>query len=48
MEIFLEKVENSIEGSYLLGDCISLADLMIYPWFERWIIIEHFFGYAIP
>jgi len=28
----------------LLKDGISLADVMIYPWFERWVIIEHYFG----
>lgn len=37
-----------IEGAYLLGESISLADVLIYPWFERWVIVEHFFGYSIP
>lgn len=27
----------------MLGSTITLADIMIYPWFERWIIIEHNF-----
>jgi glutathione S-transferase len=31
-----------------MGDSITLADVLIYPWFERWVIIEHFFGYSIP
>jgi glutathione S-transferase len=48
VEAFLQKVENNIEGSYLLGEEISLADVLIYPWFERWVILEHFFSFPIP
>ena len=36
---FLRKVEDTIEGTFLLGEQITLADVMIYPWFERWVII---------
>ena len=35
---FLQKIDNSIEGPFLLGE-ISLADVLIYPWFERWVIL---------
>jgi glutathione S-transferase len=48
IDVFLAKVDKTIEGKYLLKDGISLADLMIYPWFERWVIIEHYFGFSIP
>ena len=29
-------------GSYWLGHNISLVDLAIYPWFERWPVLEHY------
>ena len=48
VDVFLQKVDNSIEGSFLLGEQISLADVLIYPWFERWVILEHFFGVSSP
>lgn len=35
----LRDIECAIEGDYLLGKEISLADIMIYPWFERWVIL---------
>lgn len=35
-------------GSYWLGDSISLVDLSFYPWFERWIALEHYRGVKLP
>ena len=29
-------------GSYWLGQHLSLVDLAIYPWFERWPVLEHY------
>lgn len=39
---FLEKFENAIEGPFILGKDLSLVDLLVYPWFERWVVIEHY------
>ena len=35
----LAAMEQAIGGEYLIGDQISLADTLLYPWFERWVII---------
>jgi glutathione S-transferase len=46
-----EKLQNALqeltqmcspEGPYLLGPKPSLADAGIYPWFERWLVLEHY------
>ena len=39
---------NTSTGPYLLGVGISLADIAIYPWFERWAVLEHYRGLTIP
>lgn len=44
----LKAVEALIEGPYVLGETFSLADILLYPWYERWFINETFFGIAIP
>jgi len=36
------------EGPFFLGSEISLVDLALYPWFERWAALEHYRGYAVP
>jgi glutathione S-transferase len=35
----LGEFEAVVKGDYMLGKDVSLADLLIYPWFERWIIM---------
>ena len=30
----------------MLGE-VSLVDMLIYPWFERWAIFEHYFGVTL-
>ena len=35
-------------GLYLFGGEISLADIAIYPWFERWAVLKHYRGLTIP
>jgi glutathione S-transferase len=35
----LTEMDAAIRGDYLMGEAVTLADLMIYPWFERWIIL---------
>lgn len=35
-------------GPYLFGAEISLADIAIYPWFERWAVLKHYRGVTIP
>ena len=36
------------DGEFFVGDQITLADIAIYPWFERWPVIEHYRGLQIP
>ncbi len=30
------------EGPWWLGPQLTLADLELYPWFERWCVLEHY------
>ena len=38
----------TFDGKYLFGDRVSLADIAVYPWFERRPVIEHYRGLQIP
>ncbi len=45
------KINEDLEkspGQYLSGGEVSLADLAIYPWFERWPVLQHYRGLEIP
>lgn len=47
----LTKLESSAfqgDSQWLFGDSLSLVDLMVYPWFERWCVLEHYRGFAFP
>jgi glutathione S-transferase len=49
--LFMEKEgfhQLSQTGSYWLGDALSLVDLTFYPWFERWIALEHYRNFKLP
>ncbi|WP_404790374.1 glutathione S-transferase family protein [Altericista sp. CCNU0014] len=49
--LFIEKegfCQRSRTGSYWLGDSLSLVDLTFYPWFERWIALEHYRDLKLP
>ncbi|NJR23152.1 MAG: glutathione S-transferase family protein [Richelia sp. CSU_2_1] len=49
--LFIEKEgfrQLSKDGSYWLGDSLSLVDLSFYPWFDRWIALEHYRGVKMP
>ena len=35
-------------GAYWLGDSLSLVDLSLYPWFERWCVLDHYRGLTFP
>lgn len=35
------------DGPYWFGESISLVDLTLYPWFERWPVIEHYRGFQL-
>lgn len=37
-----------IQGPFVLGEQLSLADLFVYPWLERWCVQETLFGIHIP
>jgi glutathione S-transferase len=36
------------DGSYWLGDTLSLVDISFYPWFERLPLLEHFRKFTLP
>ncbi len=40
-------LESKIQGPYLLGDEFTLADILTYPWFERWAVVEHYYNISI-
>lgn len=49
--LFMEKEgigKLSSKGSYWFGECLSLVDLAFYPWFERFPVLEHYRGFALP
>jgi len=35
-------------GFYWFGYQVGLADIALYPWFERWPVLEHYRGLQIP
>lgn len=45
----LGKLDAELEGkSWILGEQLSLADLEIYPWFERMPVLEHYRDFGVP
>jgi glutathione S-transferase len=44
----LRIVEREIQGPFVLGDTFTLADALLYPWFERWSVNEQLFGIKLP
>jgi glutathione S-transferase len=34
-------------GAYWFGRTVGLADIALYPWFERWPVLEHYRGLGI-
>ncbi|BAY43299.1 glutathione S-transferase domain-containing protein [Scytonema sp. HK-05] len=36
------------DGSYWLGETLSLVDISFYPWFERLPVLEHFRNFTLP
>ncbi len=36
------------QGGGLLGSRLSLVDLALYPWFERWTVLEHYRDFPVP
>lgn len=36
------------EGPYWFGWQVGLTDIALYPWFERWPLLEHYRGLKIP
>jgi glutathione S-transferase len=35
-------------GAYWGGRTVCLTDIALYPWFERWPVLEHYRGLSIP
>lgn len=45
----LEHLDSALDkGPWLAGEQLTLADLGIYPWFERWQVLEQYRGFAVP
>lgn len=45
----LGKLDTELEGrAWLLGERLSLADLELYPWFERLPVLEHYRDFTVP
>lgn len=36
------------QGYYWFGWRVGLVDIALYPWFERWPVLEHYRGLQIP
>ncbi len=46
----LKRLEEGLQenpGPYWCGDTVSLTDMAIYPWFERWPVLEHYRDYPL-
>lgn len=37
-----EKFDEHIVGPFILGEKFSLADVLFWPWFDRWVAIDHY------
>lgn len=47
--LFMESEGMSSEnGSYWLGESLSLVDISFYPWFERWSVVEYYRSFSLP
>ena len=47
----LQHIDQALDaspGPWLFGAELSLADLAVYPWFERWAVLEHYRGLSVP
>ena len=42
-----EEFEKALVLPYAMGEDFTLADIMIYPWFERWPVLEHYVKLSI-
>ena len=38
------ELEKEIVGPYVLGEEISMADVMVYPWLERFYVLKGAYG----
>ncbi len=38
----IEKVSSLVVGPFFIGDEITLADVLMAPWFERMAVLEHY------
>ncbi len=48
--LFMEKnvLAKRVDGPYWMGETVSLADMALYPHFERIAVLEHYRGITIP
>lgn len=47
----LQLIENELhlfKGPYFFGQMFTLADIAVYPWFERWPVLEHYRRFSWP
>lgn len=36
------------DGPFLVGDSLTLADIGLYPWFDRWVVLQHYRNFLLP
>ena len=48
--LYMEQVISKLsgDGSYWLGDDVTLLDISLYPFFERFPMLEHYRGFRMP
>ena len=48
LEMFEGQLIKDQSGPFWFGSMLTLTDIAIYPWFERWPVLEHYCGLRIP
>jgi glutathione S-transferase len=47
-ELNTELQQRKKQGGYWFGQQVGLTDIALYPWFERWSVLEHYRDFRIP
>ena len=35
-------------GDFFCGDCVTIGDILIAPYFDRMCVLEHYRGFTVP
>ncbi|MBW2518788.1 MAG: glutathione S-transferase C-terminal domain-containing protein, partial [Deltaproteobacteria bacterium] len=46
--MFEDQLIKDQSGPFWFGPMLTLTDIAIYPWFERWPVLEHYCNLKIP